>query len=202
MHTLTSKRVAKFSRDFGFGGTEADQFERYVAANYLFQYVGDNVELIENSVLGGSSDEGIDIAAIVVNGKLVSEPEEIDDLIAEQGANSAKVVFIQAKTSESYDSKLIAKFLHGVEAVTKYAMKPKSIPLPPRLVDLASLIDRIAESGDKFQDSRIPCELYYVTTSSNDGSSARHQAEGASRTTERAVQLRKAPDDTSDRQSK
>jgi hypothetical protein len=172
MHTLTSKRVAKFSRDFGFTGTEVDQFERYVAANYLFQYVGDNVDLIERSVLGGSSDEGIDIAAVVVNGKLVFEPEEIDDLIAEQGTNSAKVVFIQAKTSESYDSKLIAKFLHGVEAVTRYAMKPRSITLPPRLVDLANLIDRIAESGDKFQDSRIPCELYYVTTSSNDGRSA------------------------------
>lgn len=172
MHTLTSKRVAKFSRDFGFGGTEADQFERYVAANYLFQYVGDSVELIERSVLGGGSDEGIDIAAVVVNGKIVFEPEEIDDLIAEQLTNSAKVVFIQAKTSESFDSKLIAKFLHGVESVTKYAMKPGSITLPPRLVDLASLIDRIAESGDKFQDSRIPCEIYYVTTSSNDGASA------------------------------
>lgn len=171
MHTLTSKRVAKFSRDFGFSGTEAEQFERYVAANYLFQYVGDNVELIEHAVLGGGSDEGIDIAAVIVNGKIVSEPEDIDELIAEQGANSAKVVFIQAKTSESYDSKLVAKFLHGVEAVTRYAMKPKSIALPPRLVDLANLIDRIAESGDKFQDNRIPCELYYVTTSSNDGRS-------------------------------
>lgn len=172
MHTLTSKRVARFSRDFGFAGTEAEQFERYVSANYLFQYVGDNVDLIEHSVLGGGSDEGIDIAAVVVNGRIVSEPEEIDDLISEQGANTAKVIFIQAKTSESYDSKLIAKFLHGVEAVTKYAMRPGSVTLPPRLVDLASLVDRIAESGDKFQDSRIPCELYYVTTSSNDGRSA------------------------------
>lgn len=172
MHTLTSKRVAKFSRDFGFEGTEADQFERYVAANYLYQYVGDSVELIEQSVVGGGQDEGIDIAAVTVNGRIVSEPDEIDDLIAEQGANSAKVVFIQAKTSESYDSKLITKFLHGVEAVTKYAIKPQSIDLPPRLVDVAILIDRIAESGDKFKDSRIPCELYYVTTSSNDGTSA------------------------------
>ncbi|PZT98802.1 MAG: hypothetical protein DI630_18695 [Gordonia sp. (in: high G+C Gram-positive bacteria)] len=175
MHTLTSKRVVKFVRDFGFTGTEAEQFERYVAANYLFQYVRDNVDLIERSVLGGGSDEGIDIAAVVVNGRIVFEPEEIEDLIAEQGANSAKLIFIQAKTSESYDSKLIAKFLHGVEAVTKYAMKPGSVALPPRLVDLSNLIDRIAENGDKFQDSRIPCELYYVTTSSNDGGSARSE---------------------------
>ncbi|PPG03656.1 hypothetical protein C5C18_14580 [Rathayibacter tritici] len=43
------------------------------------------------------------------------------------------------------------------------------------MVDLANLIDRIAESGDKFQDTRIPCELFYVTTSSNDGESARKE---------------------------
>lgn len=172
LHTLTSKRVSKFSRDFGFEGPESEQFERYVAANYLFQYLRDDVESIEGCVLGGGNDEGVDIAAVVVNGRVVFEPEEIDELIAEQTANSARVIFIQAKTSETYDSKLIAKFLHGVESVTKYAMNPHSIALPPRLVDVANLIDRIAESGDKFQESRIPCELYYVTTSSTDGKAA------------------------------
>ena len=173
MHTLTGKRVSKFARDFGFEGSEAEQFERYVAANYLFSYLRDDVELIERSVLGGGSDEGIDVAAVVVNNRVVFEPEEIDDLIAEQTANSARVVFIQAKTSESYDSKLISKFLHGVEAVTKNAMRPGTVELPPRLVDVSILIDRIAENGDKFADQRIPCDLYYVTTSSNDGKDAR-----------------------------
>ena len=151
MHTLTSKRVVKFSRDFGFEGTESDQFERYVAANYLFQYVRDDVEMIERSVLGGGQDEGIDIAAVVINGRIVFEPEEIDDLITEKGANSAKVIFIQAKTSESYDSKLIAKFLHGVEMVTKYAMKPHSVALPPRLVDLANLLTELPRAATNFE---------------------------------------------------
>lgn len=171
MHTLTSKRVTKFARDFGFEGKEPDVFERYVAANYLFQYLNDDVEAIERSVLGGGNDEGIDIAAVIVNGRAVFEPAEVDELIAEQNTNSARVIFIQAKTSESYDSKLVAKFLHGVETVTKYAMKPGSVDLPPRLVDLATLIDRIAENGDKFQESGIPCELFYVTTSAHDGKS-------------------------------
>ncbi|WP_406735134.1 AIPR family protein [Streptomyces sp. NBC_01108] len=175
MHTLTGKRVAKFARDFGFEGGEAKQFELYVAANYLFPYVRDDVEQIERTVLGGGTDEGIDIAVVVVNGQIVFEPSEIDDLISDQASNSARVLFIQAKTSESYDSKLIAKFLHGVEAVTKYAIKAKSVKLPPALVDLAALIDRIAESGDKFQDTRIPCELFYVTTSGNDGKSAQRE---------------------------
>ncbi|MFI7454923.1 hypothetical protein ACIBQX_46155 [Nonomuraea sp. NPDC049714] len=50
MHTLTSKRVTKFARDFGFEGSDSDLFERYVAANYLFQYLRDDVESIERSI--------------------------------------------------------------------------------------------------------------------------------------------------------
>ncbi|WP_181282190.1 AIPR family protein [Arthrobacter woluwensis] len=163
--------MAKFARDFGFDFPDSELFERYVAANYLFQYLRDDVDLIEKCVLGGGKDEGIDIAVIVINGRPVFEPSEIDEAIAEQGSNSARIVFIQAKTGESYDSKLVAKFLHGVESVTRYAMKPGSLALPPRLVDLAMMIDRIAESGDKFHESRIPCDIYYVTTSSSDGGS-------------------------------
>lgn len=175
MHNLTGKRVKRFARDFGFGGNQSAQFERYVAAAYLHDYLQDDPDQIERVVLGGGRDEGIDVGAVIVNGQIVFEPADIDELIGDQNINTARVVFIQAKTSESYDSKLIAKFLHGVEAVTKYAMNPKSVDLSPQLVDLAHLIEHIAEYGDKFQETRIPCELYYVTTSANDGAAARSE---------------------------
>ncbi|WP_136192835.1 AIPR family protein [Actinomyces procaprae] len=172
MHTLTEKRVNKFARDFGFEGDLDSIFELYVAATYLYRQTKDDVSLIQDAVTGGKSDEGIDIAAVIVNGQIVHEPSDIDDLVGEQPSNTAQVVFIQAKTSERYDTKLIAKFLHGVEIVTRYAMHPDSVNLPTQLVDVAILIDRIAEHGDKFQEVRIPCKLYYVTTSSHRGEQA------------------------------
>lgn len=172
MHVLTQKRVEKFGRDFGFDGKIEEQFELYVAATYLYRYVKNDVALIQGVVVGGGSDEGVDVAAVVINGQVVSEPDEIDDLIAGQESNTAKVVFIQAKTSPNFDSKLISKFLHGVESITNFAMRPGSIELPPRLVDVAALIERVAENGDKFRDTKIPGELYYVTTSANDGAAA------------------------------
>lgn len=170
MHTLTRKKLEKFAREYELEGNQSEQFERYVAASYLHQYLRDDRELIEKVVLGGGSDEGIDICAVVVNGSIVFEPSEIDDLISGSNSNAAKVIFIQAKTSSSYDTKLIAKFLHGVEMVTKHAMDPGNhgISLPARLVDVALLIDKIAESLDEFQEDFIPCEIYYVTTSGND----------------------------------
>ena len=172
MHTLTQKTVDKFARDFGFDVPEAERFELYVAATYLYRYLKNDANLIQASVIGCGSDEGIDAAAVVVNEQLVHEPDDIDDLISSQASNTAKVIFIQAKTSRKYDTKMMSKFLHGVESVTRYALRPHSLPLPPRLVDIASLIERIAENLNKFQDVRIPCELYYVTTSNDDGKQA------------------------------
>lgn len=170
--TNSPENSSRSSRElFGFGGNQSDQFERYVAASYLYQYIRDDVEAIEKAVLGGGSDEGIDIAVVTVNGSVVSEPSELEEMISGSNSNVAKVIFIQAKTSEKYDAKLISKFLHGVESVTKYAMKPGCIDLPAALVDIAFLIDKIAENLDQFQHDAIPCEIYYVTTSANDTSS-------------------------------
>lgn len=176
MHTLTKKRMTKFAREYGFEGADSEVFEKYIAATYLYNFVDKNPELIEKCVLGGGNDEGIDIAAVIVNGQLVFEPNEIDDFIDTSNSNTVKVVFIQAKTSESYDAKLIAKFLHGVEATTKrmaLSEETETIDLPPRLVDISDMIDRVAENLAYFSTRRIPCELYYVTTSSHDGGPAR-----------------------------
>lgn len=169
MHTLTQKRVNRFAREFGFDDDIPTVFEKYVAATYLYRYVQNSVEAIEKCVIGGGNDEGVDVAAVIVNNQIVFEPNEIDELISDQNSSTARVVFIQAKTSESYDSKLMSKFLHGVESISKYALDSNSVKLPSQLADIALLIERIAENMASFSHTRIPCDLYYITTSSNDG---------------------------------
>lgn len=175
MHTLTRKRVEKFGDEYGFDYNISELFERYVAATYLYQYIGEDAHSIEDCVLGGGDDQGIDIAAVIINGTVVNDPDELEGILSGNQGNSAKIIFMQAKTSESYDSKLIAKFLSGVELVTNHAMNKTNVSLSPQLVELAALIEKIAENGDKFVDSKIPCELFYVTTSSNSGEDAANE---------------------------
>lgn len=174
MQSLTRKKVQAFQQKYGFEGNLDKQFEYYVASIYLFDYLKDDVARIETSVMGGGQDEGIDIALVTVNGQAVFEPSDIDALVegGEGGVNSAKVFFIQAKTSEGYDSKLISKFLHGVELVTKEGMEPGSQKLSRSLSDTALLLDALATKMDSFESTRIPCELIYQTTASHDGESA------------------------------
>lgn len=174
MQSLTKKKVQAFQQKYGFEGDLDKQFEYYVASIYLYDYLKDDTTLIETSVMGGGQDEGIDIALVTVNGQPVFEPSDIDALVdgGEGGVNSAKVFFIQAKTSEGYDSKLISKFLHGVELVTKEGMEPGSQNLSRNLSDTALLLDALASKMDSFESTRIPCELIYQTTAAHDGESA------------------------------
>ncbi|QOR46110.1 AIPR family protein [Trueperella pecoris] len=173
MQKLIEKRIQKFADEYGFNEQPiSEQFERYVASVYLHKYLQGVPELIDKVVLGGGNDEGIDIAAVIINGQIVFEPSEIEELIGDQAASSARVIFIQAKTSERYDAKLISKFLHGVETVTKSAMGSYVDTLAPRLKDIALLIDWVAQNGDRFNEFQIPCEIFYVTTSKSNGSTA------------------------------
>lgn len=176
MHGLTRKKVERFGEVYGFEGPVERIFEHYVVSVYLYRYLNDDPQQIEGVVIGGGNDEGIDAAAVIVNGQLVTEPSEIDDLIEGNSSNTAKVIFIQAKTSEKYDSKLIAKFLHGVECVSSAALaSSEDADLPPALADVADMIGTLAGHMDSFESTRIPCELLYVTTSSTQGEEAKKE---------------------------
>lgn len=179
MQSLTKKKVQAFQAKYGFEGNLDKQFEYYVASIYLYDYLKDDTSLIETAVMGGGQDEGIDVALVTVNGQPVFEPSEIDALVddGDGNVNSAKVFFIQAKTSEGYDSKLISKFLHGVELITKEAMEPGSQKLSRDLSDIALLLDALATKMDSFESTRIPCELVYQTTAAHDGETASNETQ-------------------------
>lgn len=161
-----------FAKDNGFEGRESELFEKYVAAIYLGRYLGSDVKLIDDIVIGGGEDGGIDIAAVIVNGSIITDPSDIKDLIADREDNNVRVIYIQAKTSESFDTKLISKFLHGVEQVTKHAASSSTVPLESGLSQTVAILDALLENIGQFNVTRIPCEIYYVTTSKHSGKDA------------------------------
>ncbi|MDI9979340.1 AIPR family protein [Rhodococcus sp. IEGM 1307] len=172
MDILTKRKMNSFAKENGFEGNESELFEKYVAGVYLGRYLGSDVKLIDDVVIGGGGDGGIDIAAIVVNGSIVTDPSDIIDLIADREDNNVRVVYIQAKTSESFDTKLISKFLHGIEQVTKHAADSSTVPLESGLSQTVAILDAVLENIGQFNAARIPCDIYYVTTSKHNGKDA------------------------------
>lgn len=170
MDIMAKNRTKKFARKFGFDEYPlAKQFEYFVAANYLYKYHNNDPKIIERLVVGGGNDEGVDIAALVVNEKLVFDRDELDEILDDAKGNTVKFVFIQAKTSSKYETGRISKFLHGISVITKEAIYPGTFPgMSVQLKEVADRLNSIIENNDAFFCDKIPCEAYYVTTASED----------------------------------
>ncbi|MCV7415939.1 AIPR family protein [Mycolicibacterium litorale] len=156
--------MRSFSERNGFSGESSYLFELYVASVYLQRYLGGDVKLLDDVVIGGGDDEGVDVAAIVINGEIILDPGDVTGALEDRDDNDVRAIFIQAKTSEKFDTKLIAKFLHGVELCTNAAAKRSRIPLDSGLSQTVAILEAVIENIDRFRTTRIPAEMYFVTT--------------------------------------
>lgn len=69
----------------------------------------------EEIAVGAGGDLGIDCISILVNGRLVSDPEELSELIESQGYLDVTFIFVQAERSSSFDGSKIGNFGYGVQ---------------------------------------------------------------------------------------
>lgn len=111
--------VADFAAPRGLSKLdESMQFGAFVTHLLFRKYhrVEVNGRNIENYVVDGGGDGGIDSIGIFVNGTPVLAKEDLERFIA-RDASSAEVefVFIQAKTASKFKARDIGDFGHGVE---------------------------------------------------------------------------------------
>jgi hypothetical protein len=122
----------------------------------------------EDIHVGASNDCGIDSIAIVVNGCLITEPEEIESLAETNGYLEVAFIFNQAQRSRSFETAKIGQFGFGVcdfFSATPSLKQNEDIKIKSRIVN--EIISRSA----KFKKGKPQCYLYYTTTGkfSNDG---------------------------------
>ena len=92
---------------------ESEQFERFVNFCIISKQYPRDFDF-ENLSIGGGSDSAIDGVAIIVNGNIVQEPEEIDFFLSRNGSLSVSFSFIQSKTSAKFSGAQILNFLAGI----------------------------------------------------------------------------------------
>ena len=115
MDIIIKRRVAIFADKMGISKENyraGDLFELYVAYVYLKKYVKNNLEIME-MIRTGDDDGGIDIAAVIINGVIVTDVSEVEENLNET-ENRLNLILIQAKSATKFDAKYAAKFLHGV----------------------------------------------------------------------------------------
>jgi hypothetical protein len=118
MHRITKTHLESFIKSHGYEQLEeSKQFELFVNYSVLAARLANTYEL--DDVTSSETDDGIDGVAIIIDEELVISSEDAEACFRSGRKNhDVEVIFIQAKTSESYD---LGEFLKFKEAILRFA---------------------------------------------------------------------------------
>ena len=161
MDLITQGLVRNFSEARSLQGKDASkQFEYFSTNLILNRYFGGDYDL-DDIVVGGGGDTGIDAIALVVNGQIVSDIDEFRDVSAATNSLDVTFIFVQSETSGGFDTKKIGQFQFGVEDF--FSASP-SLPRSQAVSDRAEVVTAIYHESAKFRREHPSCRLFYVTT--------------------------------------
>lgn len=149
-----------FTKEFSYQElSDDDRFERFV--NYCIvskQYPRDFE--IEDISVGGGDDSGFDGVAIIVNGNIVQNKEEIDYLVEKNGYLDVKFVFVQSKNSAKFKGDQVGTVIFGLKS---FFDENPAIPENEDIQNLRFIKEKIYENTINLEDPPI-LEIYFVTT--------------------------------------
>lgn len=161
MDKITKSLLDSFSNDNELNNlTEDKQFEHFVNYSVVSKLHRTSFEL-DSVHTGGGGDSSIDGLALIVNGKLITDVEELNDIVTESGYIDCDIVFIQSKTSSRFEGSEIGSFIFGVKDFISDQSKLVHNEIVKNIKEIWELI--ISKSA--FMVNRRPnCKLFYVTT--------------------------------------
>lgn len=115
---------------------------------------------IEDLSTGGENDLGIDGIAVIINGNIITDVDEIDYFINQNGSINVSFIMIQSKTSSNFSNEQIGTFLFGVKSLFD---EKSSMPENERITRIREIINRIYKHSIDLE--KLPeLKLYFVTT--------------------------------------
>jgi len=152
-HTLASlpesKRFEHFVSYLVVRGEHSESFDT------MDIVVGDDLQSKEGT------DTGIDGIAVVVNGILISDVEELEDQLSTAGYLDGTFIFVQSETTAGFDGAKIGTFGFGVSDFFRESPKLNRNAKVKAFVEIAQSI--YAKSA-KFRRGNPVCKMFYVTT--------------------------------------
>lgn len=161
MDRITKSLLDEFVEENSLGSLAEDTaFEHFCGSLTISEHYSESFES-DDIAVGAGGDCGIDCIAIIVNGCLVTNPEEIEDLEGTNGYLDATFVFVQAERSAAFESAKIGQFGFGVLDVLS---ETPSLARNEEVALAARTINAVFERSAKFEKGNPRCFLYYTTT--------------------------------------
>lgn len=137
-----------------------DQFEIYSMFATMVGFLGESIDANDVHLTG--SEFGIDGVAILIQGELVRNADDVEDKFSAIKNPSIEFKFFQSKTSASYDYGSISKFFDAVEGFFNGELRGESVELD----ELISASEKIYELGVGKRNPGIEC--FYISTGNYD----------------------------------
>ncbi|MCA4278239.1 AIPR family protein [Acinetobacter baumannii] len=156
---ILKNHLKLFSEKFGYSDlNESQQFEHFVNFNIISKLYPREID-IDSLSSGGSNDLGIDGVAIIINGNIVTNSDEIEHF-RRMGSLDVEFILIQSKTSSKFSGEQIGTFIFGV----KNLFDDKSSVIKNAFMkNIRDLKDNIYSNTLDF-DVNPELKLYFVTT--------------------------------------
>lgn len=160
MDRITTSILEAFSKENGLEKLpEAKRFEHLAAFLSIRRHFSRALDTAD-VVVGEGGDTGVDAIAIVVNGALITDVDQVQEMLEQNGYLEATFIFVQAERSASFEGAKIGTVGNGV--VDFFSQEPK-MDRNQQVSDAASIMAAIYDRGTAFR-KRPSCRVYYVTT--------------------------------------
>ncbi|PQO26661.1 AIPR family protein [Blastopirellula marina] len=166
MDKITNNLVKKFLENETITPKdESEAFEHFANFAVIANEYSETFDVTDIHA-GSAADTGLDGVAILVNGSLVTDEEEIEDLAKRNNYLDVTFVFIQGKTSSSFDSSEFGNFAFGVK---DFFSDEPSLVRNARIEYFSSLERKVFEHSSSMTKGKPECKLFYVTTGTWNG---------------------------------
>ncbi|MFF0713593.1 AIPR family protein [Streptomyces bauhiniae] len=163
MDRITESFLNEFSSERQLSKeSQSQQFEAFAAYCVISGEFDGEFDPVEVRT-GGGNDLAVDAAALVVNGDIVTEPEEIDDLRSRNNYLQARILIAQAKTTSGFDG---ARITDLADNLCDFFSEAPSLPMSDELKDFKELLDRLYDNSTAFRKGSPDLVVRYVTTGS------------------------------------
>ncbi len=160
MDVVTRSLLKEFSESQKIDQTkQSEQFEAFI--NYIIVSDVYSEEFDFGAIATGEGEFGLDGIAIIVNDALVDDEEQAEDLITHSPVLQVQFIFIQAKTSSSFDAGEMSKYF---QAVLDFFKQETAFQQNDRIRELQKIKNRLYEAASKFTRGLPKLGLYYATT--------------------------------------
>ncbi|MEQ9106093.1 MAG: AIPR family protein [Limnobacter sp.] len=139
---------------------EPELFEHFVNFCVISNEYGEEFDVDEVHT-GGGDDLGIDGLAVIVNGALVDDEQEINDLANLNKYLEVEFIFCQAKSGGNFSGADISSLFFGVKDL--FSTKP-ALPRNTRVAEKEALVRFVYSKSALFKRGNPSIKVYYATT--------------------------------------